>query len=170
MSKKLKKVIPNTITTMRLLLALIFPLTYILKYRTLTFIIFLIAAISDFFDGFLARRWQVVSNYGKKVDPIADKLLSILALSLIATFNYNIMFITLCLEIIIALNGIKRYSNIKFFNVSAIGKLKTVFLFFTITIALLSIINPTINFLLLPFIIITTILQLFSLKGYIFVK
>ena len=36
---------------------------------------FLIAAITDFLDGFLARRWNVVSDFGRMIDPIADKLL-----------------------------------------------------------------------------------------------
>jgi cardiolipin synthase len=36
---------------------------------------FVVAAISDFFDGWLARRWQVVSTFGAILDPIADKIL-----------------------------------------------------------------------------------------------
>ena len=38
-------------------------------------ILFLLATITDFFDGFLARRWNVVSDFGRMIDPIADKLL-----------------------------------------------------------------------------------------------
>jgi phosphatidylglycerophosphate synthase len=37
--------------------------------------IFIIAAITDFFDGWLARRWQLQSSLGRMLDPIADKLL-----------------------------------------------------------------------------------------------
>lgn len=37
--------------------------------------VFLVAAFTDFLDGYLARRWQVVSSFGKLADPIADKLL-----------------------------------------------------------------------------------------------
>jgi len=37
--------------------------------------LFLFAVITDFFDGFLARRWNVVSDFGRMIDPIADKLL-----------------------------------------------------------------------------------------------
>lgn len=37
--------------------------------------IFIIAALTDFLDGFLARRWSVTSSFGRMIDPIADKLL-----------------------------------------------------------------------------------------------
>ncbi len=42
---------------------------------TLLFALFVIAGLTDFFDGFLARRWNVVSDFGRMIDPIADKLL-----------------------------------------------------------------------------------------------
>ena len=36
---------------------------------------FVVAAVTDFFDGYLARRWNVVSTFGAIMDPIADKVL-----------------------------------------------------------------------------------------------
>lgn len=168
MINNLKKKIPNLITTARLLLALIFPLLYLYDYKLLAFIIFVIAACSDFLDGFLARRWQVESKYGQKVDPIADKLLSILTLSLIAYYDYWFFIFLLSGELIIAANGVRRFSYFKHFNVSQTGRLKTVFLFLTISTALLT---PLVNYLhvVLRFLFaITLVLQSFSLKGYLF--
>ena len=43
--------------------------------RWAALVVFLVAAATDFLDGFLARRWHVVSSFGKLADPIADKAL-----------------------------------------------------------------------------------------------
>ncbi|MDR0535205.1 MAG: CDP-alcohol phosphatidyltransferase family protein [Puniceicoccales bacterium] len=44
---------------------------------TLAFIVFFLAAITDFFDGWLARRMGIVSNFGKLMDALTDKILNI---------------------------------------------------------------------------------------------
>ncbi len=44
--------------------------------------VFIFAALTDYVDGFIARRWGAVSDFGKLLDPIADKILVIAALVL----------------------------------------------------------------------------------------
>ena len=44
----------------------------------LTFVLFLIASVSDYFDGWLARRYGLASDFGAILDPIADKILLLL--------------------------------------------------------------------------------------------
>lgn len=74
--------IPNLLTLSRLVL--IVPFCYFvtggLKWDTLAFIVFVVAACTDWFDGFYARRYQQFSDAGKLLDPLADKLLVTTAL------------------------------------------------------------------------------------------
>jgi CDP-diacylglycerol---glycerol-3-phosphate 3-phosphatidyltransferase len=70
--------LPNIITLARICLTpVIALLPFIQGYwpKVIAFIIFLVAAFSDVVDGWLARRYNTVSDLGKLLDPIADKLL-----------------------------------------------------------------------------------------------
>jgi phosphatidylglycerophosphate synthase len=44
---------------------------------------FILAALTDYVDGYLARAWQQESNFGRMLDPIADKAMVVIALSVI---------------------------------------------------------------------------------------
>lgn len=57
-------------------------------------LIFFIAALTDWFDGFLARRWKQTTTFGKFLDPIADKIMIITALILISE-HFHVWWITL---------------------------------------------------------------------------
>lgn len=75
--------LPNLITTGRILLAP--ALVYLLFHptsgaRIAAFVVFVVAAVSDLWDGWLARRRGEITDYGKLVDPLADKLLLAAAL------------------------------------------------------------------------------------------
>lgn len=73
-----KRQLPNALTIFRLVLA--FLCTYFayhinIKSLTISFVLFCVASATDFFDGYLARKWKTVSSFGKLMDPIADKVL-----------------------------------------------------------------------------------------------
>ena len=73
----------NKITVSRIFFAIFFYFLFIfnnLFLNYLAFACFIIATISDFYDGHLARRYNVVSKFGQMVDPLADKLLLLCAL------------------------------------------------------------------------------------------
>lgn len=94
--------------------------------------IFFVTAITDWFDGFLARRWQQTTKFGKFLDPVADKIMLITAFILISE-HFHVWWITLPVfsviirEIIISalrqwIAVIGKYNN---FSVSWISKIKT---------------------------------------------
>ena len=80
--------LPNKITLFRVLLVPVFVIIMLLPEGVMSYrniiacVIFCVACISDFFDGYLARKWQLVTNFGKFMDPLADKLLVCSALIL----------------------------------------------------------------------------------------
>ena len=67
--------IPNRITLSRLFLAIVFFVLLTYKYFDIAFVIFLIAAVTDWLDGYLARKWELSTDLGRLVDPFVDKVI-----------------------------------------------------------------------------------------------
>ena len=95
----IKKTIPNSLTIFRCITAILLPLIIVYGGDNGALIaapLLLLAGLSDYFDGFYARKYNVISNFGKIIDPIADKLLIIgviLALASENILNYNYSFV-----------------------------------------------------------------------------
>jgi CDP-diacylglycerol--glycerol-3-phosphate 3-phosphatidyltransferase/cardiolipin synthase len=78
--------IPNILTLFRILLIPVFVLVFYLPFgwaRVACALVFALAAVTDWFDGFLARRWSQTSPFGAFLDPVADKLMVAVALLLL---------------------------------------------------------------------------------------
>ena len=83
MSRSLQLQLPNAITLLRLVLAAaFFSLLNAFRYpeqgvlwANLAIAVFILAAVSDWLDGWLARRWNAVSPFGRIMDPFCDKVL-----------------------------------------------------------------------------------------------
>jgi len=74
--------LPNKITIARIALTFIFMFFLFSKgviFKSLALITFIIAAVSDYMDGFIAKKYNIVSDFGKLMDPIADKVLTLAA-------------------------------------------------------------------------------------------
>ena len=67
--------LPNKLTTMRMILVPVFIVLYLTGYSYASAAVFVIASLTDFLDGHLARKYNLVTNFGKIMDPLADKLL-----------------------------------------------------------------------------------------------
>ncbi len=92
--------------------------------------IFVVAAVTDWFDGFLARRWNEVSAFGAFLDPVADKLLVagvLLLLLQLDRTNFVIAFIIIGREITISAlrEWMAQIGASKSVAVSSIGTIKT---------------------------------------------
>ena len=88
--KNIKKAIPNALTLFRCLISILLPILIIYGGETgaiLSAPLLLLAGLSDYLDGFYARKYNVVSVFGKILDPIADKLLVIGVLLSLASEN-----------------------------------------------------------------------------------
>jgi len=108
------KSMPNILTTLRLLAC---PLIIYLVINDLSnnqwassissvaakkiFFVFVIASLTDFLDGYLARKKNFKSNFGKFLDPIADKALIITMLTIIIFYGIDLNFHKIALFIII---------------------------------------------------------------------
>lgn len=85
--------LPTKITVARLVLIPIFILSYCLqsvwKYAFIfTWLIFMVASLTDYVDGHLARKYNLVTNLGKFLDPIADKVLVVAGLFVLVDGGY----------------------------------------------------------------------------------
>ncbi len=81
----MKMNLPNTLTVIRILLIPVFIVLFFIDFNghaLAAALVYVVACFTDFFDGYLARKNNLVTNFGKFIDPIADKM--IIACSLIA--------------------------------------------------------------------------------------
>lgn len=75
-------ILPNIITIMRIILIIPFAYYVVVEQYEFALVIFLIAGLSDGLDGLLAKRFRWQSRFGSITDPLADKLLLLVALLL----------------------------------------------------------------------------------------
>jgi len=75
--------LPNRLTLGRVVAVPFFIVIYLMGYETIAAILFILASATDALDGYLARRDNLVTNFGKIMDPLADKVLVVSALVLL---------------------------------------------------------------------------------------
>lgn len=135
----------NFLTLSRILLgAIIFILLTRPEGYFLAFILFFLAGVTDYFDGFLARKYDLTSQLGEILDPIADKILIVFVLFGLSV-NLTSYFIGFMASLIItreiwvgALRDFNaRQDNSNLTKVTFLAKIKTTIQLFTISIYLL---------------------------------
>jgi CDP-diacylglycerol--glycerol-3-phosphate 3-phosphatidyltransferase len=124
---------PNTLTLFRIAVVPIIVILMMYPNRICTWIaalLFSAAAITDYFDGYFARRFGLVSNLGKVMDPVADKLLASSAFIMLTALGWvPAWMICIIIGREIAVTGLRNIIAEKGEDVSAsnLGKYKTGF-------------------------------------------
>lgn len=163
--KKINPKLPNYITIFRMVMVVIILILLLTPWQLIVgavpnvfhdvnlvyfiaFILFLIASISDFFDGYLARKYHLISNFGKFMDPIADKMLvnSLLILLLVkqayAPLHMNVPLVAVIVMIArdLVVDGLRLVASERQIVLAAniFGKIKTVLQMSAISLILLN--------------------------------
>lgn len=134
------KQVPNILTIIRFLLIPVI-LFYIFTGNYLAaFIVFTVSGLTDIADGFIARKFNFISNFGKLMDPLADKLTQIsvlLSLTVIRIIPVWIVVIVLVKEIIMVSGASFLYGKDVVVYSRWYGKLATVLFYIAIVFSLL---------------------------------
>ena len=126
--------LPNKLTLLRVILIPIFMLLYLCCGTVglyLSLLVFLLAAATDYLDGQIARRTRSITTFGKLMDPMADKLLTLSALIcfLAADVNFinaGVVMIIIARELIVTGVRMLALEEKRVIAASFFGKLKTV--------------------------------------------
>ena len=128
MKEKIRKLftnvwtIPNVLTMLRLILIPVFVVLFFSGLRKAALAVFVAASLTDMLDGYLARKLNQITDFGKLFDPLADKLMVLTAMvcqAIAGVFPWSAITIVACKELYMVLGGmfmLKRgivvYSNL----------------------------------------------------------
>ena len=124
---------PNQLTLLRILMTPVF-LYYLFSEnpvdKQIALGIFIIAAITDWYDGYVARRWGFITRWGKFLDPLADKILTSAAFISFIYIGYaEAWMVWIIVARDLFMTGLRGYSEYKgkTINTSGFAKTKTFF-------------------------------------------
>lgn len=153
--------LPNKLTTIRLLSVPLFIIVYLIPYQSLgieipvfdvlstslslldiiLFLIFALSALTDYLDGYIARKQHLITTFGKFIDPIADKLIVNTTLLLLAsTHGIHIIIPIIMISRDIIVDAIRLVASQKNVVLAAsyLGKAKTMTQMIAICLLLLN--------------------------------
>lgn len=139
------KSLPNILSTLRIVLAPVFLFLYLqggLIWGLLSILVFTIAAITDYFDGHYARKYEIETSLGVFLDPLADKVLTFSAfivLPFVDEFQFPWWAVILIIVRDVFMTGLRVYANKKKIKVKTryFAKTKTTIQLVFLYIALL---------------------------------
>lgn len=132
--------LPNKLTLARVIVVPFFIISYILGMFWIALILFIGASVTDFFDGKIARQRNLVTNFGKIMDPLADKVLVYSALCLFieaGIIDAWMLIIILAREFAVAGMRTVAASDGRVLAAGMSGKIKTALQMFAVPIMIL---------------------------------
>lgn len=168
--------IPNVLTLLRILLI---PVLVALTYSPFEWrywasaAVFLVAAITDWFDGYLARTLNQTSAFGRFLDPVADKLMVAAALVILVQWHpSNVLMVISAIIIVsreITISALREWmaelGKRASVAVSYVGKLKTTMQMTAITVLLMN--EPVLDLIGFPLLIVAAGLTIWSMLVYL---
>lgn len=163
--------IPNILTIFRIILVPVYLKVFFSNIKNryiLALLIFILAGITDFLDGYIARKYNLVSKLGKILDPLADKLMTFAVLFSLVKNDYIPLWILVILSLkeltmIIGASILYIFKGKKALASNIFGKLATVFFYITTFITFLCKNSKVSNYLF----IITVFLNLLAFVNYL---
>ena len=125
---------PNKLSLLRIILVPVMLVCFLVNFPYHMFVtlgVFIVASVTDFLDGYIARKYNMVTEIGIFLDSIADKILTTTALMLIAVFNlipqpYGVLCLFLFVSRDLIVNALRQIASARGILVSAdkLGKYK----------------------------------------------
>ena len=167
--------LPNKLTLFRVVLIPFFVFFLLAPYfegygNYIAVAIFIVASITDFLDGKIARKYNLVTNFGKFMDPLADKLLvcsALICLIQLELIPAWVVIIIIAREFIISGFRLVASDNGVVIAASYWGKFKTAFQMLTVIVLILNIPNKVFTILGTALIYVSLALTVISLIDYI---
>ena len=135
--------IPNTLTILRFIMVPVFGYYVYDKQYIIAVIIFTIAGLTDVLDGLIARRYNMITSWGKLADPAADKLMQLTALIMLniqGKIPLILVIAAIFKDLIISVGSYLLYRQNKMIvQANWYGKLTTVILYFSIITVLFNV-------------------------------
>lgn len=167
MKDKIMKQLPNIITITRII-SLIIGFILFRKGNFIPAIIFYIyGAVSDFIDGYLARKLNAYSRLGKYLDAVSDKMYSLSVMILLIIHRSSLIIIPLLLECIISLINYKIIIKYKSTYTERVGKHKMNLEFLMLIFSMISIKIKYFSIVFYIFLILTIYFQVQSIFSYV---
>ena len=166
--------LPNKLTVMRVILIPFFVASLLYDngssqtMRIVANVIFIVASLTDLFDGKIARKYNLVTNFGKFMDPLADKLLvcsALICLIQLGQLPAWVVIIIISREFIISGFRLVAADNGIVIAASYWGKFKTTFQMIAVILMIFNI--PVLATVTMIMLVIAVVLTVISLVDYV---